>query len=61
MKRLALPVTLCTALFSFAVSANECTDICNQDYKDCKAVAETGTAKQACEDDLKECKAQCPQ
>lgn len=49
-------------LFSSATFANdECTKTCDSEYQECKNVAESPTAKQACEDDVKQCKADCGQ
>lgn len=36
---------------TFAATADECTQTCEDDYTACKGVAESTTAKQACEDD----------
>jgi hypothetical protein len=47
------------ALFSSTVLADECTQTCDSEYQECKNIAESPTAKQACEDDLKQCKADC--
>ena len=44
---------------TFAATADECTQTCEDDYTACKGVAESTTAKQACEDDVKACKADC--
>jgi len=47
-------------LFSSATFANdECTKTCDSEYQECKTVAESSTAKQACEDDVQQCKADC--
>ena len=47
-------------LFSSAVFANdECSKTCDSEYEECKTVAESPTAKQACEDDVKQCKTDC--
>ncbi|MEZ5493478.1 MAG: hypothetical protein R3E61_02550 [Pseudomonadales bacterium] len=47
-------------LFSSTVLANEeCAATCETEYKECKTVAESPTAKQACEDDLQQCKTDC--
>ena len=49
-------------LFSMGVLADDdCTKTCTEEFEQCKAVAESSTAKAACEDDVKECKAQCGQ
>lgn len=60
MKLKLLSILFCGGLLSAAAFAeNECTNTCEQDYKDCKTAAESNTQKQACEDDVKECKAVC--
>ncbi len=47
-------------LFSSAAFANdECTKTCDSEYQECKTVAESPTAKQACEDDVQQCKNDC--
>ncbi len=47
-------------LFSSAVLADEeCTATCETEYQECKTVAESPTAKQACEDDVQQCKNDC--
>ncbi len=46
-------------LFTSAVLADECTETCESNYRACKNVAESTTAKSACEDKLKQCKVSC--
>ena len=47
-------------LFSSAAFDNdECTKTCDSEYQECKTVAESPTAKQACEDDVQQCKNDC--
>ncbi|HQQ63934.1 MAG TPA: hypothetical protein PLF22_10215 [Pseudomonadales bacterium] len=46
-------------LFSTFVFSDECANTCDQDYTDCKKVAESNTQKQACEADVRECKQAC--
>lgn len=47
--------------FSLPLSAiaNECVQTCEQEYQECLGVAETETAKKACEDDITTCKQEC--
>ncbi|HNE27430.1 MAG TPA: hypothetical protein PKZ68_09215 [Pseudomonadales bacterium] len=59
MKLLQLVAISLAMLISTVALADECTATCDSEYADCKNVAESGTAKQACEDDLKQCKADC--
>jgi hypothetical protein len=59
MKSMKFAVLFFSALVSFTVVADECTNTCEEEYKSCKEVAESATAKQACEDDLKSCKDDC--
>lgn len=48
-----------SVVFAANAMANECIQTCESEYNDCKSVAESATAKQACEDDVKSCKADC--
>lgn len=51
---------LLLSIFSVSVFANdECSKTCDSEYQECKNVAESPTAKQACEDDVKQCKSDC--
>lgn len=59
MKNISLTALLLTGLFSVPALANECIQTCEQEYSDCKAVAESKTAKQGCEDDVQQCKEEC--
>lgn len=59
MKIKAITVLLFSAFMTVTAMADECTQTCEEDYKACKEVAESGTAKQACEDDVTTCKAEC--
>jgi hypothetical protein len=59
MKIQTITALMFSALMAVPAMANECTQTCEEDYKACKEVAESGTAKQACEDDIQSCKADC--
>ena len=59
MKLRSLAVLLVSCVFGMSAMADECTQTCDEDYAACKEVAETATAKQACEDDVNSCKADC--
>jgi hypothetical protein len=60
MKIYRLLAIALVVLFSSATFADDtCTNTCDSEYRECKNVAESGTAKQACEDDLKQCKNDC--
>ena len=50
MKIKTIAVLFFSGLISFTTFADECTQTCEEDYKACKEVAESATAKQACED-----------
>ncbi len=47
------------SLFASASFADECSTTCDSEYQECKTVAESPTAKQACEDDVQQCKNDC--
>lgn len=59
MKIRILAVMAISSALCLPALANECTETCEQEYQDCKAVAESATAKQACDDDVAQCKADC--
>ena len=59
LKIQTITALLFTGFMAFTAAADECTQTCEEDYKACKEVAESGTAKQACEDDIQACKADC--
>lgn len=59
MKTRSIAAIILTTLFALPALANECEQTCDQEYNECKDVAESATAKQACEDDVKACKAEC--
>lgn len=59
MKIQTVAALLFSGFVAFTAAADECKQTCDDDYKACKAVAESATAKQACEDDVATCKADC--
>lgn len=54
-----IAISLVMLFSSAAFADDECVKTCDSEYKECKTVSESPTAKQACEDDVKQCKADC--
>lgn len=59
MKLSKIAVLFFLGMAAFSSIADECVKACEDEYKECKQIAESPTAKAACEDDVTSCKAEC--